>query len=107
MTTPDDAIDPLAGMRPLLDERLTYPVDLAEVRERLGTTVLAAPDPSESTTIAAVLDRQAGGETFDSADDLFLTICNGLPGAYVGPRFRSGRGVVIDERYESDRRHSF
>ena len=102
----NDEREPVLGLQSLLEETLTYPVDLPEVREHLGTTVVAAPNVDDSMTLNEVLEHQLSNETFASADDLFLTILNALPERYVGRKFQSGRGIVIDENYEPDSDHT-
>jgi len=69
-------------------DRLTYPTSTDDVVSQFGTSEIAFQDGAER--LDRVLGR-FGTETFDSPDELRMTLYGALPGEAVGRRGYSDR----------------
>jgi len=96
----------LNDLHDALETQLSYPADLADVRDRLGDTVVEAPNEADSWTLTELLDHLEA-DTYDSPRTLFDAIVSSLPDQYVGRKFYDDRGwnpvePATDEREDVD-----
>lgn len=83
----------------LVEGRFTFPVELSTIRTEIGGVVLEAPNASDALTVEEVL-AHLDEETFDTPTALYETLSANLPEQYVGRKYSSDRGIVVDETYD-------
>jgi hypothetical protein len=86
----------------VIERKLTYPIDIATVREELGETEVSAPDAEDNKTIAELLDNVEEG-TYNSSTDLFETLLTRLPDQYIGRKYYDDRGSTVPDTDSSNR----
>lgn len=74
-----------------LRREFQYPIDRASVIERMGETLVEAPDPEDSQTVEDIL-APVGTESFETAFDLFIVLYGNVSEDYIGRKFYDDRG---------------
>ena len=73
-----------------LEETLYFPIELEEVRTKIGDVQIEAPDNSDSVTIAEILEP-IESDSYDSPDALFNTIFGTVNDDFIGRKFYDDR----------------
>jgi hypothetical protein len=87
----------LPETRDIIVRRMEFPVSCEEAKEEIGDVVIESPSGYEET-VSDALER-CGGDSFETADELYDMMVSGLSEEFVGRKGYDDRGPnPMDDR---------
>jgi hypothetical protein len=79
-----------SNMKAVVDESLAFPATHSAVINQVGAVEITSPS-GDSITVKEILNPVAV-DTYDSSDDLYMTIIGNLGDSFIGRKYYDDRG---------------
>lgn len=80
----------LSNTRQYFERTLEFPVEQETVIQSVGNVIIDSPD-GDSKCVADIVAR-TDESSFESSDELYLSLAGNLPESYVGRKYYDDRG---------------